>query len=81
MQLIVMRVAQRDGKLIRDLHPQRPRLRKAYVMRLRRTPPADQTGLTGNESEMRRISDPLFFWKAVGARRLTEILRPQSLLL
>ena len=39
-------------------------------MRLRRPPPADQTGLAGNKSEMRRISDPLFFWNEIGARRL-----------
>ena len=70
MQLIVMRVAHRDGELIGDLHRHRPRLRKAQVMRLRRSPPADQTRLAGNKSEMRRISDPLFFWNEIGSRRL-----------
>ena len=39
-------------------------------MRLRRPPAADQTRLAGNKSEMRRISDPLFFWNEIGPRRL-----------
>ena len=41
-------------------------------MRLRRPPPADQTRLAGNKSEMLRISDPLFFWDEIGSRRLRD---------
>ena len=70
MQLVVMRVAHRNRELIRDLHRHRPRLREAQVMRLRRPPPADQARLAGDKGEMRRISDPLFFWNEVRARRL-----------
>ena len=70
MQLVVMRVAHRNRKLIRDFHRHGTRLRKPQVVRLRRPPPADQTRLAGDKSKMRRISDPLLFWNEIRARRL-----------
>ena len=45
MQLPMMPAAERHGELITDLKTDRPRLRKAQMMRIGWLPPADQTRL------------------------------------
>ena len=48
----MVRGAERDGKLIRDLAPQRSRLGELQVVRVRSVPPADQAGFGGDEGEV-----------------------------
>jgi hypothetical protein len=45
MRLAMMPTAEWHGEFITDLKTDRPRLRKAQMVRIGRLPPADQTGL------------------------------------
>ena len=45
MQLTMVPAAERHGELITDLETDRPRLRKAQMMRIGRLPSADETRL------------------------------------
>ncbi|MGC1668940.1 MAG: hypothetical protein WA767_11950, partial [Pseudolabrys sp.] len=51
VQLSVMAPAKGHGELVTDFKTDRPRLRKAQMMRIGRLPSADETRLRGNEFE------------------------------
>ena len=48
-------------ELIAHFEPKSARLRKANMVRLRRGPPTNQTGLLGNKTEMLLRAYPLWF--------------------
>ncbi len=58
MQLPVVTAAERHGELVADLHADGTRLGKAQVVRIAGLTAADQTGLRGDEVEMRAVADP-----------------------
>ena len=53
--------AKRHRELIAHFEPKSARLRKANMVRLRRGPPTNQTGLLGNKPEMLLRAYPLWF--------------------
>jgi hypothetical protein len=52
MDLAMMASAQRHGELVTDLAPQRPLLRKAKMVGIRRLPAANQAGPLGDISDV-----------------------------
>src|SRR5947209_5185663 len=59
VQVAVMAAAERHDELIAHLHTDRARLCEAEVMRISRLPAANDTGLRGNELQVRLIAQPL----------------------
>ena len=53
--------AQRNGEFIADLARERSALCEAEVMGIRRSPAADQTGVSGNELDVIAVSKPSRF--------------------
>ena len=49
---------QRNGEFIADLSPERSALCEAEVMGIRRSPAADQTGVSGNKLEVIAVTKP-----------------------
>ena len=62
MDLAVVSPAQRDGKFITHFATQRAALRKAQVMRIRRSATANQTGLLGHISDVLPVANPPQLW-------------------
>ena len=58
MVIPMMRSAQRYGELVADLSSHRARLSETQMVGVGGTPPANQTGLRGNELEVRFIAMP-----------------------
>src|SRR5215472_18620641 len=63
MNLTVMRPAQWHCKLIACLATERTGLRKTQMMRIRRTPTANQTGLFDDMPDMFAVTNPAWFRK------------------
>jgi hypothetical protein len=61
MQLLMVITAGRHGELITHLEPQRSRLGKTQVMRIRRLMSADKTRLRGNKPQMAFVTKPFGF--------------------
>jgi hypothetical protein len=61
MNLTVMRPAQRHRELIADLAIERTGLHKTQMMRIRRTPTANQAGLFDDMPDMVAITDAAWF--------------------
>src|SRR6516162_9902037 len=59
MQLTMMTPAERNGELIAHLQPDGSGLGEAQVMRVGRLTAADETGLCGDELQMRLVAEPL----------------------
>jgi hypothetical protein len=71
--------AQRYGELVADLSSHRARLSETQMVGVGGTPPANQTGLRGNELEVRFIAMParlanreLAFFRFLQAKRRFE---------
>jgi hypothetical protein len=57
----MMGSAERDCKLIADPTPQGARLHEPQVVRVRRAPSAQETGLCSNELEVRTVAVAAWF--------------------
>ena len=64
MQLAVMGVAKRNGKIVAHFSSQCSWLRKTEVVRLRRSGAAQQTWLRGDVPEMVFVTDALELWES-----------------
>jgi hypothetical protein len=73
VDLTVVPTAQRNGELIADFAAESARLGKAHMVGIARRPPANQTWLPGNESDVLPITDAPWFGK--GQNRLVDPLR------
>jgi hypothetical protein len=61
MNLTVMRPAQRHRELIAHLATKRTGLHKTQMMRIRRTPTANQAGLFDDMPDMIAVTNPAWF--------------------
>ncbi len=81
MNLTVMRPAQRHRGLIANLATERTGLRKTQMMRIRRTPTANQEGLFDDMPDMIAVPNPAWFWKRQDALVYLRQLLGQALII
>ncbi len=77
VKIPVVKRAEGDGKLIRDLAGHGTGLGKAEVMRFGRRPPADEAGLACHEAEVRGVANA----PRLGQRQNTLVDGPESRIL
>ena len=71
MVLLMVSGAERYREFIADLEPKALGLGEAEVMGVARRPPANETGLPGDEAQMLLRADP--FWFADGEHALVDL--------